>query len=119
MTDYIKILNNADASQITSFLKNDIGNGSMKDGLIKLISNSNMLDYMTKQNKNKNIVIGILGTITAGLVAYIGIDKIKKKKEVKLDDKKEIIEKIEKLSESEIENIVKEVIEDENDNNDN
>lgn len=116
MTNYKIFLENADASTITSFLKNDIGNGSMKDGLIKLISNSNALDDTLKQNKNKNIVIGILGTIIIGLVAYIGTDKTKKKKEKKSIDRKEIIEKIENLSEKEIEDIVKEAIKDENSN---
>lgn len=115
MSDFKEKINSADASQITSFLKNEIGNGSMKNGLRKLLDDSDRVIDLEISNSNKNKLLVAIGSLLIAALGKLGFEEYKKKKQKKFDKekKKEIIEKVKNLSEEEVENIVTEALQNE------
>lgn len=113
MSDFKEKLNRADAPQMTNFLKNEIGNGSMKDGLRKLLDDSDRVADLEVSNKDKDKGLVALGGLLIVALGKLGFDEYKKKKQKKLEkEKREMaIKEIEKLSEKEIEDIVTEALE--------
>lgn len=113
MSYHKELIENANAPEITSFLKNEVGNGNMKNGLIKLLNDSDHLADVELSNSNKTKGLYALGTLVVLLASKLGYDEYKKKKQLKIEkeNKKEIIEKVEELSEQEAEDIITEALE--------
>lgn len=98
----IKLIDGMNASQITSFLKNDIGGGSMGNALKILYEKKNNINIGSSK-----VINFLLGAVIGGFTMYFGHKYLHSDKEViEYIDTIDLKNKIDNMSEEEIENMV-------------
>jgi len=111
-------LQGKNAAEVTHYLKEVVGNGSMKRGIQKLLDESIKNKELAKQLENSVRSGKLKNMIILGLALKIGNDFIKKKRSESLKEEnndllniKQIKDAVDDMTDDEIENLVEESLE--------